>query len=522
MYLSINLDFFFIKMWAIIPARGGSKGIPRKNVKIFKGKPLIVHTIEQALASDYVMRVIVTTDDNEIASVARSAGAEVPFMRPESISQDMSTDLEFMQHATQWFKDNEGQCPQAWLHLRPTYPLRKVKDIDSACKLWQEDEYDSLRSVVPTEHSVFKSYTVVDGKLNPIFTDLGNIREPFNMPRQMLPQSYQHNGCIDIVSVKTIEAGSMSGKNIRSFVMDASETYDLDTEQQFHAANYMGGLYDLLLSLNAVDPKNVEYIQTGVRGNPHTSVYKDRVSGVIWLNDVVPESHYETLTNYWNTSTLEKAREKCFNDDKRRFHMMKDMFSASTSLLDVGTGCGGFIKQAQTYFSKVEGVELQEQTRLCLLQDGLQVWSLIPDNREYSVVTLFHVLEHLTQPIDTLRQIRDALLDDGTLIVEVPHAGDALITKYDCEAFRKFTFWQEHLILHTKSSLTLLLNKAGFKVEKIENIQRYPLANHLYWLSDGKPGGHSKLDVSDSNQSYETYLKEKNYTDTIIAFAKKQ
>lgn len=224
-------------MWAIIPARGGSKGIPRKNVKIFKGKPLIVHTIEQALASKYVIRVIVTTDDNEIASVARLAGAEVPFMRPESISQDMSTDLEFMQHATQWFKDNEGQCPQAWLQLRPTYPLRKVNDIDDACKLWQEDEYDSLRSVVPTEHSAFKSYTVNDGKLNPIFPQLGKIQEPFNMPRQMLPQSYQHNGCIDIVSVKTIEAGSMSGKNIRAFVMDASETHDLDTEEQFNAAD---------------------------------------------------------------------------------------------------------------------------------------------------------------------------------------------------------------------------------------------------------------------------------------------
>lgn len=225
-------------MWAIIPARGGSKGIPRKNVKLFQGKPLIVHTIEQAKSSSYVARVVVSTDDNEIADVARAAGAEVPFMRPAHLSQDMSTDLEFMQHATQWFQDNEGIVPQAWLHLRPTYPQRKVEHINKACEMWQLCECDSLRSVVPTEHSVFKSYTVdKDGNLNPIFSQLGDIREPFNMPRQMLPQSFQHNGCIDIVTVETIRSGSMSGTNIKAFVMDASETYDLDTEAQWKNAS---------------------------------------------------------------------------------------------------------------------------------------------------------------------------------------------------------------------------------------------------------------------------------------------
>lgn len=224
-------------MWAIIPARGGSKGIPRKNIKVFRGKPLIVHTIDQALRSKYVARVIVSTDDKEIKSIAVAAGAEVPFMRPADISQDMSTDLEFIQHATQWFEENEGKVPQAWLHLRPTYPLRKIDDIENACQLWQQGEYDSLRSVVPTEHSVFKSYTVVDGQLKPIFPTLGDIQEPFNMPRQLLPQSYQHNGCIDIVTLKTIRAGSMSGKNIKAFVMDASETHDLDTLQQWDTLN---------------------------------------------------------------------------------------------------------------------------------------------------------------------------------------------------------------------------------------------------------------------------------------------
>jgi len=220
-------------MWAIIPARGGSKGIPRKNVKIFRGKPLIVHTIEQAQQSTHIERVIVSTDDEEIAQIARAAGAEVPFMRPVEIAQDLSTDLEFMQHATEWFQNHENRLPVAWVHLRPTYPLRKVKDLDRACQSFSEGAYNSLRSVVPTEHSVFKSYTVSGDTLIPIFKTLASIQEPFNMPRQMLPTSYQHNGCIDIVTVQTIQSGSMSGTNIKAFVMDAAETHDLDTIEQW-------------------------------------------------------------------------------------------------------------------------------------------------------------------------------------------------------------------------------------------------------------------------------------------------
>jgi CMP-N,N'-diacetyllegionaminic acid synthase len=224
-------------MWAIIPARGGSKGIPRKNVKIFRGKPLIVHTIEQAQQSTPIERVIVSTDDEEIAQIARAAGAEVPFMRPAPIAQDMSTDLEFMQHATEWFQTHENRLPVAWVHLRPTYPLRKVGDLEKACQSFSEGMPDSLRSVVPTEHSVFKSYTVSDGTLIPIFKTLNSIKEPFNMPRQMLPTSYQHNGCIDIVAVQTIQSGSMSGTNIKAFVMDATETHDLDTIEQWDRTN---------------------------------------------------------------------------------------------------------------------------------------------------------------------------------------------------------------------------------------------------------------------------------------------
>ena len=221
-------------MWAIIPARGGSKGIPRKNVKEFSGKPLIVWTIEQALSCGSIDRVLVSTDDEEIASIAKAAGAEVPFLRPAEISGDFATDIEFMIHATNWCDENWHSTPNAWVHLRPTYPLRKVDDLERACVDFSKGDFDSLRSVIPCEHSSYKTYNVEGDSLVPIFPVLGDIKEPFNMPRQILPPTYQHNGCIDIVAIHVIKSGSMSGTKIRAFVMSHEETHDLDTIEQWN------------------------------------------------------------------------------------------------------------------------------------------------------------------------------------------------------------------------------------------------------------------------------------------------
>lgn len=220
---------------AIIPARGGSKGIPRKNVRMFVGKPLIVHSIEQALAATTIARVIVTTDDEEIASVAREAGAEVPFMRPAEIAQDLSTDLEFMQHYIQWQTDADAeQLPAAIVQLRPTYPNRTPEFIDECVRAFNPATHSSLRTVVPFEKSPFKMYTVEgENVLTPLFERVGSVDEPYNACRQALPGAYLHNGCIDIMTPECIRGGSMTGKRIRSMVMDASETMDIDTEEDF-------------------------------------------------------------------------------------------------------------------------------------------------------------------------------------------------------------------------------------------------------------------------------------------------
>src|SRR5512146_2665623 len=135
---------------AIVPARGGSKGIPRKNIRDFAGYPLIAYSIAAARQADAVTRVIVSTDDEEIAQVGRQWGVETPFLRPAEFAQDNSTDLPLFQHALKWLDEHEGYHPQVVLQLRPTSPLRPRNLVDRAVStLLAHPDADSVRGVVP-------------------------------------------------------------------------------------------------------------------------------------------------------------------------------------------------------------------------------------------------------------------------------------------------------------------------------------------------------------------------------------
>lgn len=207
---------------AIIPARGGSKSVPRKNLLLVGGKPLIAWTIEHALASSLISRVIVSTDDEEIASVAKKYGAEVPFMRPEELALDNSLDIEFHQHALEWLELNENYSPGAVVNLRPTSPGRDPQIIDAAIKLFLEHpKVDSLRSVHLAEQSPFKMWQVGDdGFLSPI-ARLEGVSEAFNQPRQNLPLAYWQDGYIDISRRETItEQNSTIGSIVLPFFIE--------------------------------------------------------------------------------------------------------------------------------------------------------------------------------------------------------------------------------------------------------------------------------------------------------------
>ena len=229
-------------IYFIIPARGGSKGIPRKNIKLFKNKPLIEWSIIQSKTSKYYnekSKVYVSTDDKEIQNVALNCGAECPFLRPLEISQDLSTDYEFMNHFINYLKENNQVIPDLIVQMRPTYPTRKVEIIDDIIKLFIDnfENYDSIRTVIENDKTPYKMYNIKNNELIPLFREVDNIIEPYNQCRQILPKTYLHNSYIDIVKTTTlINKNSITGDKIFPYIMNKKEIDDIDTLDDWNNA----------------------------------------------------------------------------------------------------------------------------------------------------------------------------------------------------------------------------------------------------------------------------------------------
>ena len=192
--------------------------------------------------SAYPMRIIVSTDSEEYAAVARAYGAEVPFLRPADISQDLSIDEELFLHALKWLKEAEGYEPDILVHLRATYPTRSVETLNKCIEtfLRVQGDYDSLRTVVPVDKTPFKMYRLIGDRIEPLFRTLDDIHEPFNNCRQRLPKTFVHNCCIDILKPAVVWSGSMSGPRIYPFFMEAGDFFDIDTAEDWAAAEKQG------------------------------------------------------------------------------------------------------------------------------------------------------------------------------------------------------------------------------------------------------------------------------------------
>lgn len=236
------------KTLALIPARGGSKGIPRKNIKPFAGFPLIAWSIAAARQSSQVTRVIVSTDDEEIAAVAREYGAETPFLRPAELAQDNTTDLPVFEHALHWLEQNEGYQPEVVVQLRPTSPIRPQGMVDEAIRLLLAHAgADCVRGVVPAGQNPFKMWRFhgKDQPLTPLL-EVEGIAEPYNAPRQILPPVYWQTGHIDAIRTATIlHKHSLTGSVIYPLVIDLRYTVDIDTPAdwaKYEALVYSGGL----------------------------------------------------------------------------------------------------------------------------------------------------------------------------------------------------------------------------------------------------------------------------------------
>lgn len=241
---------------AIIPARGGSKGIPRKNIRDFAGYPLVAYSIAAALQAETIGRVVVSTDDAEIAAVAREFGAEVPFLRPGALAADNTTDLPVFRHALTWLEAQEGYMPEVVVQLRPTSPIRPPGLVDAAVrKLLAHAEADSVRGVVPAGQNPHKMWRLSgeDAPMRPLMM-VDGLAEPYNAPRQALEPIYWQTGHVDAIRARTILGkGSMSGDKIFPLVIDPRYTVDIDSLADW--ARYEALVYAAALEIVSPGPR---------------------------------------------------------------------------------------------------------------------------------------------------------------------------------------------------------------------------------------------------------------------------
>jgi len=225
-----------ISVLAIITARGGSKGIPRKNIKDLGGKPLIAYTIDAIKESKFLTRAILSTDDTEIAEAAKKYGLEVPFMRPKDLAQDDSTSIDVVKHAVNWLKENEGKEYDYIMILQPTSPMRTSEDIDACIKIAQETGADSVMSMKELVDMSAKKLKKIDEdrRIFPYYEDEGKQ----SSMRQDLEKVYKRNCAIYLTKRDVIMKGDLFGKDSRAYVMPEERSVDINKPVDFELAEF--------------------------------------------------------------------------------------------------------------------------------------------------------------------------------------------------------------------------------------------------------------------------------------------
>ncbi len=263
-------------------------------------------------------------------------------------------------------------------------------------------------------------------------------------------------------------------------------------------------------------------IHHGVRGGELIDVLKCVQCGLVRLSETVDDVdgfYSSSGMRTDETNDLEQIRLVSRVDDERRFRYTERMIEGK-NIIDFGCGAGGYLIRASRVAASVVGIELEVAMRHALTEEGIQCLSSIQSAGQADVITLFHVLEHLEDPLSYLEEFHRHLTPGGMIIIEIPNADDALLSLYKCRAFADFTYWICHIYLYTLSTLRMLVEKANYDVVFMRQVQRYSLANHMYWLSKGEPGGHYKwafLEDIEMDQTYGNMLAQLGIADTIIA-----
>ena len=291
-------------------------------------------------------------------------------------------------------------------------------------------------------------------------------------------------------------------------------------------------LIDQLIRMGISSPSSLKPYHPRTRDNDDIKVLKCSKSGVIVLEKLVTSEQYYTSNNHYHTDKQGEVltaqgsiKSEPLEDDIRRFETYKAMIKGKR-LLDFGCGSGGFLSLSNEISDSCTGIELESTNRNNINKSGIECVQTIEQlsGKQFDLIFLNHVLEHLPHPISVLKSLHTLLEKDGKLIIEVPHSKDILIQTFDLDAFKDFTFWSEHLILHTRKSLKIFLNESGFDPIEITGFQRYPLSNHFNWLLNGQPSGHTiykHLNNDLFNRNYGSFLDKIDETDTLIGYFRK-
>ena len=223
-------------IYAIIPARGGSKGVPGKNIKQLGGYPIIAYSILAAKMCHHIDRVVVSTDSEEIVEISKRFGADVPFLRPPELALDNSPDRDFVIHALNWFRDHDTE-PDMLVHLRPTTPLRDPDKVDEAIvSLQSRADITALRSGHELPEPPHKMFTIKNGLFVGFFPDDPR-PEYYNLPRQQLPSAYHPNGYVDILLTRQVRSReSLHGSAILPYI--TPHTVEIDNMNEFELLEY--------------------------------------------------------------------------------------------------------------------------------------------------------------------------------------------------------------------------------------------------------------------------------------------
>jgi 2-polyprenyl-3-methyl-5-hydroxy-6-metoxy-1,4-benzoquinol methylase len=299
-------------------------------------------------------------------------------------------------------------------------------------------------------------------------------------------------------------------------------------------------IYFELLRYKLIKKKNIIKLSDSTR-DAKVKVYQDKKTKIIFLQKSITNLDYYKISKNKDKDRTKNLKKKfalikikknnknntiiktpIIENDKRRFIQHKNFFF-NKNILDYGCGWGGFLCEVKNAKS-LTGFEIRQECLDYLKnKKNIEIIETLNNlSHKFDIITLFHVLEHLQNPFHVLKQLKKALKSNGKIIIEVPSANDFLLSIKNLESFKKFTFWSEHLMLHTEQSIRKFLKVCGFKNIQVFYYQRYNFENHLGWFTSGTPGGHEffKGTVDEMFiKDYNEFLKRSKKTDTLIAIA---